>query len=86
MSVLQVIDPLGDDILAYLDQWEGTTRVNVTVPAMTVVLSPATVRLVLNSIRSLDIGHVSKLAKFLSPSPSPQCPLLHSQAVLSAIL
>lgn len=62
MSIPQVVAPLVDDILAYMDQWEGTTKVNATVPALTVVLSPATVRLVLNSVRSLDIGSVSTLA------------------------
>lgn len=62
MSILQVLAPLVEDILAYMDQWEGTTKVTATVPALTVVLSPATVRLVLNSVRSLDIGSVSTLA------------------------
>lgn len=62
MFILQVVAPLVDDILAYIDQWEGTTKITATVPALTVILSPATVRLVLNSVRSLDIGHVSTLA------------------------
>lgn len=60
--LVQVVEPLADDILAYMDQWDGTTKVTITVPALMVVLSPATVRLILNSVHSLDIGHVSTLS------------------------
>ena len=59
MHLLQVLGPLPDNILAYMDQWDGTTQVSIMVPSLTMVLSPATVRLILNSVRSLDVGSVS---------------------------
>ena len=54
----QVLEPLTEDILAYMDKWEDNTKVEVTVPSMTMVLSPATVRLILASIHSLDLHKV----------------------------
>ena len=57
--VFQVLGPLSDDVLAYMDQWDGTTKVEVTVPSLAVTLSPATVRLILNSVRSLSVREVS---------------------------
>ena len=57
--VFQVVEPLAEDILAYMDQWDSNTKVTITVPSLTVVLSPATVRLILNSVHSLNVGHVS---------------------------
>ena len=64
MYGFQVLGPLSDDILAYMDQWDGTTKVEMTVPSLAVTLSPATVRLILNSVRSLSVGEVSE-----QPSP-----------------
>ena len=56
---IQVLGPLSEDILAYMDQWDGTTIISVTVPSLDMVLSPPTVRLVINSVRSLGSGQVS---------------------------
>ena len=68
--IFQVLGPLSDDVLAYMDQWDGTTKVEVTVPSLAVTLSPATVRLILNSVRSLNVGEVSEQLSYLA---DPQC-------------
>ena len=66
--VVQVLGPLSDDVLAYMDQWDGTTKISVTLPSLYVILSPPTVRLVLNTVQSLTVSHVSIYMQWASVS------------------